>query len=713
MPIQFDEERKIWALQNRGATYGLGIDGEGRLRHLYHGPLLTRIQDLADPDSRPISSPHEPPGGPNVRYEYPAWGGIYYREPCLKATLSDGVRDVNLVYDGHEIREDGKTPGLVIGMRDPNYPLLVRLCYRLFEEENLVERRAVLENKGDVPIRLEQALSAAWHLPRWNGYRLSHLAGKWAGETRIFRETLTPGKKVLESRRGHTSHHSNPFFAVDGGDATEESGEVWFGALAWSGNWKICAENDVYGFAQISGGINDFDSSWLLEGRESFETPAFVGGYTGKGFGMMSRALHRHIRKRVLPDGAGAVRPVLYNSWEATTFDVSEEGQAALSEKAARIGAELFVVDDGWFGARNDDTTGLGDWYVNREKFPNGLGPLIEKVRRLGMEFGIWVEPEMVNPDSDLYREHPDWVYHFPTRPRSEMRNQLILNLARDDVREYLVSVLNRMLSQNDISFVKWDMNRSFSEPGWPDAPPGRECEVWVRHALGVYEILDRLRERHPSVAFEACSGGGGRVDLGIMRCSEQVWTSDNTDPYDRLFIQEGFSLAYPARAMMCWVTDRASWNKNRPASLSYRFHSAMMGSLGVGGNLDEWSEAELDEAAALIEKYKEVRLIVQNGDQHRLLSPREGDTTAVQYVTYDCSASVIFALRNPHRFGDPPLRIRPRGLKEDALYDVVGAMEVRSGASLMEEGLHLPLEGDLSSAMIELAEIERTSAGR
>ena len=707
MPILFDEERRLWALQGSGATYGLAVDEEGRLRHLCFGPPLPRLEDLdrTDEISSPLGResffPWESPGGPNERYEYPAWGGMYYHEPCLKATFDDGVRDVRLVYEHHDTGDDDGTPELVVTLRDPHYPLRVHLHFRLFEELDLLERYAVVENVGRAPVTLEQALSAAWHLPRGRDYRLTHLAGRFAAETQIFRETVSLGKKVLESRRGNTSHHANPFFAVDRGTATEELGEVWFGALGWSGNWKIVLEYDAWGVLQVSGGVNDFDFAWHLEAKETFETPSFVGGYTREGFGGASRALHRYARRHVLPSEGH--RPVLYNSWEATYFDVDEETQGELAQKAASLGVELFVVDDGWFGDRNDDRRGLGDWWVNREKFPRGLGPLIERVRSLGMDFGLWVEPEMVNPDSDLYREHPDWVYHFPNRPRTESRNQLVLNLARREVREHLFAVLDGLLEENEISFIKWDMNRPLSEPGWPEAPKERQREVWVRHARGVYEILKRLREKHPGVAFESCSSGGGRVDLGILRYADQIWTSDNTDPFDRLKIQEGYSMAYPAKAMMCWVADPGFWAKNRTASISYRFHSAMMGSLGIGANLLDWSEEEMQEAGRLVEQYKEIRDVVQEGDQYRLLSPREGETTAVQYVSGNRRASVIFVLRNPHQFLDPTPRIYPRGLKENSLYRVTGVEEPRSGRALMGRGIEVSLEGDLTSAMIEL----------
>ena len=700
MPILFDEKRRRWALQGDKATYGMELDEKDRLRHVYFGGLLPRTEDF--PDTSSYYFPFEHPDGPGLRFEYPAWGSLYYREPCLKTTFADGVRDTRLVYEGHRLGE-GEIPELVILLRDPYYPLRVDLHYRLFEKQDLVERFAVVANDGEEKITLEEVLSAAWHVPRGYGYRLTHLAGQFAGETQVYREGISPGKKVFESRRGITSHHANPFFALDRGNATEDAGEVWFGALGWSGNWKITADHDAHGYLQVSGGINDFDFSWHLEGGEEFTTPSFVGGYTQEGFGGASRNLHGYTLDHLLP--TKGILPVLYNSWEATYFDVDEQGQVKLAEKAAALGVELFVLDDGWFGGRQDDKRGLGDWWVNPEKFPNGLRPLIEKVNSLGMSFGLWVEPEMVNEDSDLYREHPDWVYRFPNRELTESRNQLVLNLARDDVREHVFAMLDDLLTDHEISFIKWDMNRPFSEPGWPDAPLERQREMWVRHVWGVYELLRRLRENHPDVKFETCSAGGGRIDLGMFRFTDQAWASDNTDPYDRLHIQEGFSMAYPARTMMCWVADSGKWVKGRQSPVSYRFHSSMMGLLGIGGNLTEWTDEDLREARGLVEKYKEIRDVVQGGDQYRLLSPREGDTTAVQYVSRDHARSVLFVLRSTHQFPNPAPTIFLRGLKPESLYLTTVEDEPVSGEALMRRGIKVQLEGELSSTLVEFTE--------
>ena len=349
------------------------------------------------------------------------------------------------------------------------------------------------------------------------------------------------------------------------------------------------------------------------------------------------------------------LRPVLYNSWEATGFDVNEADQEALAEKAASIGVERFVMDDGWFGQRKDDHAGLGDWYVNPQKFPHGLKPLIDKVHSLGMDFGLWVEPEMVNPDSDLYRKHPDWVLNFPGRPRTEGRHQLVLNLARPDVRAYVYGFLDKLLSENDIAFLKWDYNRNWSEPGWPAAPLAEQKEVYVKYVENLYSILAELREKHPHVEIESCSGGGARVDLGILRYTDEVWPSDNTDPFDRLSIQDGFTYAYSPGLMMAWVTDSPNWMNNRSTSLEYRFLSSMQGSLGIGANLNKWTPEDFATAKKLVAEYKAVRATVQDGALYRLISPLGGSEYSVtESVARDGHEAVVFAFLHSSQQGKP-----------------------------------------------------------
>jgi alpha-galactosidase len=382
----------------------------------------------------------------------------------------------------------------------------------------------------------------------------------------------------------------------------------------------------------------------------------------------------------------------------------------ALAEKAARLGVERFVVDDGWFGQRNNDHAGLGDWYVNPKKFPHGLKPLIDRVHSLGMDFGLWVEPEMVNPDSDLYRKHPDWVINFPGRPRTEARNQLVLNLARDDVKEYIFSSLDRLVTDNDIALLKWDYNRNWSEPGWPEAQLPDQKKIWVRYVQNLYEIIDRLRSKHPQLEIEGCSGGGARVDLGMLRRVDQVWPSDNTDALDRLTIQYGFTEAYTPHVMMSWVTDVPNGINGRVTPLSFRFLVAMTGSLGIGGNLNKWTEDDSTVATRMVSFYKRIRGTVQDGKLYRLGSPMESEFSSMQYISQDSNQIVVFAFLHSQQFGRSVPLLHLRGLSEDATYSLdtiddklEDKREKVSGAYLMHHGIQLRLRGDYDATAIEL----------
>lgn len=688
-------------------SYGFGVDSKGNLLHVYWGDKV-RLEDCANL-TRAFYHSHFDPEVEREKEEYGAWGGLSFVEPGVKVRFPDGVRDAKLCYAGYTVSRDGTHDVLTIHMKDPHYSFEADLVYRVLPDLDLIERRACLRNAGAEDIQIEIVQSAVWSIPFHKDYRMTYATGKWESETQLRSALLTEGKKVIESRRGTTSHHANPWFAIDNGRADEENGNVWFGALAWSGNWKITAEKTAFGHVRVVGGVNEFDFEWCLKPGETFETPVFTGGYSRDGFGGMSRKFHRYQLQHVLPSGpTGGLRKVLYNSWEATTFDIRVEEQLALARKAAKLGVELFVVDDGWFGKRNDDKAGLGDWYVNTDKLPNGLGELIGPINAMGMDFGLWVEPEMVNPDSDLYRRHPDWVYHFPNRDRSTARNQLVLNLSKPEVKQYIVGFMTKLLSENNIKFIKWDMNRAFSEPGWPEAPPERQREIWVRHVNHLYEIWEELRREFPGVTFEACSSGGGRIDLGMLRYADQAWVSDNTDPFDRLSIQEGYSYVYCPKAMMNWVTDSPSHANHRKTSLKYRFHSAMTGALGIGGNLNRWTDAELEEASVLIAAYKEIRPIVQHGRQYRLLSPSEGSLSAVQYVDDDRRESVLFVFLQVQQFGDGMPRIRLSGLEPERVYRVQGdECFDMSGSGLMNIGVPVTLKGDYDSVMIRIRAID------
>ncbi|MEW2116623.1 alpha-galactosidase [Streptomyces sp. NPDC005474] len=696
--LEFAGTGRTWLLSGPTSSYAVHLTEDDELLHLHWGPRIA----LADAEAlavRPLSHywPFEAPL--DGREEYPVEGGPRFVRPALSVRTEER-RGTEWRFEAYETEGGAEGDELRLRFRDAG--LAITLHYRM--RHDVVERWVTLTHDmpdPTGPLELLRADSATWTLPERDGWRLSQLHGRWAAESRLVRTDLTYGEKVIGSRRGHTGHQHLPWVALDT-DATEEHGEVYTCALGWSGSWRIAVAQLPDARVQVTGGAGYDDSGLLrLAAGESFTTAVFAGLWTDAGYGGASRAWHAYQRAYVVP-GADRDRPVLYNSWEATEFDISEEQQGTLARRAAAIGVELFVVDDGWFGARTSDRAGLGDWTPNPDRFPAGLRPLAEYVHALGMRFGIWVEPEMVNPDSDLYRAHPDWVQFQPGRKRTEFRNQLVLNLARDDVRQYLWEQLDAMLSSAPIDYVKWDFNRCFTDAGWPgeDYPQ----RLWVDHVHGLYALLDRLRAAHPGVAFESCSGGGGRIDLGILARTDQVWTSDNTDPLDRLAIQEGFSQIHPARVMAAWVTDSPNTQLNgRVSSLRFRFVSAMAGVLGVGGDLAKWTEEELAEAGRWVELYKEIRPVVQRGDLYRLRRPT-GGLSAVQYVLGE--ETVVLAWLQAQHHGEPVPALRLRGLDRSATYECRETGEIHQGAVLLHHGLRTGLKGDLDAAVFRLRRI-------
>ena len=706
--IAVDRATKVFRLDGGGATYAFGVNADGQLQSLYWGAALAAGDRL--PAAVPVeaNSSNEMPVSVTP-YEFAGFGGGLTTEPALKVRFPDGVRDLDLRYAGHQDKGDR----LILQLKDVKRAVHVALTYAMDGATGILTRSAVVENRTGNWIQVDQMAAACLNLPYSEDYELSFLSGRWAGEFMLRKRAITPGAFVLESRKGVTSHQANPWIAVSKATTGEESGPVWFGALAWSGNWRINVEMDAMGGVHATAGYNPFDFSYRLKHGESLASPVFHAGFSNEGFGGASRAFHRYQREKLLPHAPTLrLRPVLYNSWEATFFDVTEAGQMALAEKAASIGVERFVVDDGWFGARNSDKTGLGDWVVNRRKFPQGLGPLIKRVNELGMQFGLWVEPEMVNPDSELYRAHPDWVINFAGRQRSEARNQLVLNLARKDVCEHLLKVLDGLVSSHNIEYLKWDHNRAWSEPGWPEVAPEDQQRLYVAYVDNLYKLLAELRRRHPKLEIESCASGGGRVDLGIMQLTEQVWTSDNTDPYDRLVIQDGYSHAYAPAAMMAWVTDSPNFVNKRVTSLEYRFLSAMQGGLGIGANLNHWHDEDFAKARRLVDEYKRIRATIQLGSLYRLVSPRNGSArSATLSVSQDRKQAVLFAFLHSSMMRSARQTIQLRGLETDTVYSlraisgtaVPGTVAKASGAYWMGHGLKVALEGDFQAAAFVL----------
>ncbi|MBO1329760.1 alpha-galactosidase [Streptomyces sp. VRA16 Mangrove soil] len=681
--VSYDASSRTYLLSTPATSYALRIGVDDVPQHVHWGVPLTLAQASALPVYDGLTSSFASTGGEELAVE----GGARFGVPSLLVRYADGTRGVEWVHEGHEIRDDR----LRVRLRDRHYPLACTLEYAVHADSDIIERSLTLrhtDGQGE-PVEILRCDAAAWSVPAASGVRLSHTVGQWSGETQLRRAEAPYAETVFTSRRGLSGHYANPWVMVDAGDADEEHGAVWSMALAWSGSWRITAHRDHTGGPfTVTGGAGHDGLSWRLRPGETHNTPVFAGQFSTRGFGGTSRAWHAYIVRHVLPR-PDELRPVLYNSWEATGWDVTLEGQRALAEKAAALGVELFVVDDGWFGGRTSDHAGLGDWHPNPERFPQGLGPLVEAVRGHGMKFGLWVEPEMTNPDSELYRAHPDWVLHMPHRRRTELRNQLVLNFARTDVTEWAYKWLDQLVSAHAIDFLKWDMNRALTEASWPGDPDAER--LWSDHVRGVYTVLDRLRQAHPSLRIEGCAGGGGRADLGMLRYTDQTWISDNTDADDRITIQHGYSQLYPARTMDAWVTDSPNPFTRRTTPLSYRFHVAMTGALGIGGDLSRWTGPELAEARALLTLYKDIRPVVQQGEQYRL-------PDAVQYMSGDRVVVVAWG-------ADRSLRLS--GLDATAVYADDATGTEYAAATLLTHGLplHLP-KGDKPSTVVRLTRL-------
>ncbi|MDR2901478.1 MAG: alpha-galactosidase [Treponema sp.] len=693
--IHVFEDEKVFHLFTDKISYVFHVENNS-VRNIYYGKAI----DGADAASLLTPAFHSSFDADvrAEREEYALWNGHGFHLPCLQVRGESG-RALFAAYKGCETKasDEDKTDQLDVILEDTEMALNIRVRYLLYRESGIIARSVIL-SAGEHPVTLDRVMSAAVSLPFCQESKARWLTGKWSGECRIQESSINTGVLTLQSKRGITGPHFNPAIALAEPAASENNGNVWFGALAYSGNWSIQIEKTIFGNTHIVAGINDFDFEMKLEARQSFQSPIFYIGFTDGGFGEMSRIMHNFVRDHIMPKCEP--RPVLYNSWEATAFNVQVDEQKKLADRVARIGCELFVVDDGWFGERHSDKAGLGDWQVNPQKFPKGLGELADYVTERGMRFGIWVEPESVNPDSDLYRAHPDWIYRYPHQKPVELRNQYLLNMSLPQVQDYLRKMLHDLLSSSNITFIKWDMNRVITDP--QSAIDGAGKSLWYNHIKAVYALWEDVRKHFPHVEMETCSGGGGRIDLGILRYAEQSWPSDNTDPYTRLFIQEGYTQFYPANAMMCWVTDSpggAEWAK-RP--LSYRFHSAMCGGLGIGSDITKFSEAELDECAVWIKQYKRWRHIIQRGALYRLVSPRESHVSSVEYVSQNGDEAVIFVFANGLTTDEivPPLRLC--GLDATARYKLDSGAEL-SGATLMNAGLQLNISGDFASRAIYL----------
>ena len=690
MGIYINDERKLFSLTTENTEYAFCIDNQGLVRHLYWGNKINSPEDFDIPVLTEVST--NDPVYEITKEEYPVYGGLRYKENCLKVSFEDKTRDIVYKYVGYCINENE----LVINLKDAHYNIEIDLHYIVLEDVDLIERYTVVKNNEEKDLAIENIARGQMHIPHENlTFRNTH--GYWGAEQQMFTQKVSYGKIYFENRKGISGHNHNPYFILDK-DATETSGEVYFGALKLTGNFKGVVEQTPYGETLVQMGINDFDFLIYLENGQSIETPHMVIGYTDKGLESMSHNMHDYANKYILKNKE--IRPVLYNSWEAMEFKVNAKEQINLAKLAKEIGTELFVVDDGWFGERHSTKDGLGDWYVNEGKFPNGLEELIKEVKNMNMKFGIWFEPEMVNPLTKLYKEHPDWIYQFDNREGNLSRDQFVLNMTKPEVKEFVFNMLDHYLTKYDIDYIKWDANRPMSQTNL-------ERDVWYKHIEAVYDIVKNLKLKHPNVLFEACASGGGRIDYGILGIFDDFWTSDNTDAYDRLFIQENYSYIYPIKAMRAWVTDCPNFLSRRIIPMKFRYHSAMMGTLGIGCNILKFSEEEIELSKGLIEEYKNIRHIVQEGDFYRLENNSKNKYKLYQYM--NGKEGLVFAFLPQSELGHRGTTIKFRALEKESTYlvKIDKNVIVKTGRYLMNHGLELKLYGDYDSIIIKISKIE------
>ena len=695
MNIYFHEKNKTFHLQNDQVSYVMCVLPAGQLGQLYFGRKIHDKEDfgyLLEGAVRSHSAfPQEGAFGispEHVKLEYPSYGTGDFRQGALEVLQDNGSRVTKFRYESHEIlpgkpaleglpatytEDDSEAQTLVIHMTDPVVDMELQLYYTLFADQGIIARSAKIINHSQKSVQIEKAMSLCLDLPDCH-YDWIQFSGSWARERRPVERRLDIGTTAVESLRGHSSHQQNPFVILKRPTANEFSGECIGFSFVYSGNFSISAQVDPYRVTRILVGINPTWFSWKLSAGESFQTPEAVMVYTRSGLNGLSQIYHKLYRER-LARGVwrDKERPILINNWEATYFDFNEEKLLAITKKAKECGVELFVLDDGWFGGRRDDHAGLGDWYAAKELLPGGIQGLSEKVEALGLSFGIWIEPEMVNPDSDLYREHPDWCLHVPDRVPSLSRNQLVLDFSRREVVDHIHGMISEILRTSKVSYIKWDMNRSVTDCYSVAAEPDRQGEIFHRHILGVYDLYERLIREFPYILFESCAGGGARFDPGMLYYAPQAWTSDDTDAVERVRIQYGSSYCYPVVSMGSHVSAVPNHQLNRVTPLKMRADVAFFGTYGYELDLNRLSEEEQAQVCEYTAFMKEHRRLIQFGTFYRLRSPFKHNESAWMVVSEDRQEALVGFYRTLSRANWHFSRIALSGLDPDTMYSVNG----------------------------------------
>ncbi|MCD6397310.1 MAG: alpha-galactosidase [Spirochaetaceae bacterium] len=729
--IKFSKKTNLLSLHTKNTSYIMQVFKNQHLLHIYWGKsmVLTERNNYLPLDER-VNMVNSDPADKSyyledLPFEYSFWGKGDFRNPSLTAVDGNGAVISNFIYESHTI-SNGKPeiPGLPstfaeeaddaetleIKLIHKKSGVSIYLLYTVFPSFDVITRNVKIENRGSSPVMINKIMAVTVDFAPGE-YELLTLPGAWGRERWIERQSVHHGVVSIGSSRGISSHQFNPFLALLSSGTGENSGEVYGFNLVYSGNFLAETEKNQDDRVRINIGINPSTFSWVLAPGEVFNAPEAVLVYSDKGLNGMSGIYHKFYVKRLSRSVyASKERPVLVNNWEATYFSFNEKSLLDIAHKSKDFGIELFVLDDGWFGQRNSDYTSLGDWVVNKDKLPDGIEGLSGKIRSMGMKFGLWFEPEMISPDSSLFRSHPDWALQLLDSPPAEGRNQLVLDLSRGEVVDEIIRMLKQILGTNAVDYVKWDMNRSLTDIYSSTLPPGRQGELSHRYVLGLYRIMDEITSAFPDILFEGCAAGGGRFDPGILYYMPQYWTSDNTDAVSRLKIQYGTSLVYPQIFIGSHVSAVPNHQLGRSTGIEMRSHTAMMGNFGYELDFAKLDDKEVDIVRNQVSFYKTHRKLIQFGRFYRLLSPFEGEKASWMIVSEDKSEFVLFYYQILSEANMSRSSVKLIGLDEKFFYEETGSEHVYSGSELMYRGYFLSgFNADFQSFVIHFSKTKNS----
>ncbi|MEH7480613.1 alpha-galactosidase [Neobacillus drentensis] len=717
MLIHVNHEDSQFHLTNGQVSYIFHVMKNGQLGHLYYGKALHHREDFSHLQTYDVptgATTHVYADDPafgleTLRQEYPAYGNSDFREPAISVSKTTANHVPNFKYDSYQlvdgkprleglpatyVEEKHEASTLQIILKDEFLQAKLLLTYTIFRDKPVITRSASLINEGSEELVVDRLMGASLDLPD-KDFVFTHLAGAWSRERHVKERILETGIQSISSLRGASSHHHNPFLALKRPDVTEHTGEVYGFNFIYSSNFLMQIEVDHYDTARLTVGIHPFGFKWNLKPQAAFQTPEVVMVYSDQGLNGMSQAFHSLYREHLVQaQWKKAVRPILINNWEATYFDFTEEKLVNIAKSASELGIELLVLDDGWFGKRNDDTSSLGDWHVDLDKLPGGLESLAQKISATGMKFGLWFEPEMISPNSELFNKHPDWAVGVPGQHYTLGRNQLVLDFSRPEIVDYLYEKMSAIIKKTNLAYIKWDMNRNITEAFSQKLAVHQQGEFFHRYILGVYDLYERLTGEFPHVLFESCAGGGGRFDPGMMYYAPQAWTSDDTDAIERLKIQYGTSFAYPVYSMGSHVSAVPNHQTLRTTPLQTRANTAYFGTFGYELDPLKLTEEERAEIKEQVVFYKQHRALIRDGYFYRCLSPFSNNETAWMVVSQDQSEALIgwykvLATPNPKK----QQTLRLSGLAESKMYKVAGSERTYYGDELMNVGLPLPTE--------------------